>query len=68
MLLYTDGISEAENEKEEQFGEDRIASHLIECLNLSAKEVCDSFVKRVSEFTGSALQSDDLTVVVAKSN
>ncbi len=68
MLLYTDGISEAENERGEQFGEDRVASHLIECMNLSAKEVCESFVRKVSEFTGRAPQSDDLTVVVARAD
>ncbi len=68
MLLYTDGISEAENEKGEQFGEDRVAAHLIECLSLSAQEVCESFVRKVSEFSGNAPQSDDLTVVAAKAD
>jgi sigma-B regulation protein RsbU (phosphoserine phosphatase) len=68
MLLYTDGVSEAENVKGEQFGEDKVASVLIECSNLSAREICDNFVMKVAEFSGSAPQSDDLTLVVAKLN
>ncbi len=68
MILYTDGVSEAENVKGEQFGEPKVASVLIECANLSAKEICDNFVKKVAEFSGGAPQSDDLTIVVAKSN
>ena len=68
ILLFTDGVSEAENTKGDQFGEDKVASVLIECSKLSAKEICDHFLKKVSEFSGGAPQSDDLTLVVAKVN
>jgi sigma-B regulation protein RsbU (phosphoserine phosphatase) len=66
MLLYTDGISEAENERGEQFGEKRTAELLCSVSALSAREICEKFVKTISEFSGSTPQSDDLTVVVAK--
>ena len=68
MLLFTDGVSEAENAKGEQFGENKIALLLTEVFNRSAREICDEFVKKVSEFSGAAPQSDDLTVVAAKTN
>ena len=68
MILYTDGVSEAENVRGEQFGEAKVASVLIECANLSAKEICEYFVRKVAEFSGGAPQSDDLTIVVAKIN
>jgi len=67
MLLFTDGVSEAENEKGEQFGEQKVGELLLEFSNLSSKEICDGFVRRIAEFSGNAPQSDDVTVVVAKS-
>ncbi len=68
MLLFTDGVSEAENTRGEQFGEDKIASLLTKLDNRSAREICQEFVNKVSEFSGAAPQSDDLTIVAVKSD
>jgi sigma-B regulation protein RsbU (phosphoserine phosphatase) len=67
MLLYTDGLSEAENETKNQFGEHRTEQLLCELADMPAKDICDRIIKIVSEFAGRAPQSDDLTLVVVKS-
>ena len=63
LVLYTDGITEAQNPSDEEFGEDRLKRLMVE-ENQSGSEV---FIKKlidaVRQFSGSAGQSDDMTVV-----
>ena len=66
MLLYTDGISEAENETEEQFGDDRIDKLLLEAAAEPADKICEKFLEELNIFKGKADQADDITIVVAK--
>jgi len=44
MLLYTDGVSEAQNETEEQFGDDRIDKMLLESEDNSDDKICEKFL------------------------
>lgn len=67
MLLFTDGVSEAENETGEQYGEERASEFLCSVADLTAKEICEKFVGEINRFANGTPQSDDLTVVVAKS-
>jgi len=66
LFLYTDGLSEAENENEEQFGIDRI----LECLKINrsktAEKIIDSLLYEIRRFTGNGHHEDDLTMVVIK--
>jgi sigma-B regulation protein RsbU (phosphoserine phosphatase) len=66
ILFYTDGVTEAINEDDEEFGVDR----LIECLNefrdLPAAEIQNKIVERVRKFAGRENLFDDLTIVVIK--
>ena len=66
MLLYTDGVSEAENETEEQFGDDRIDKLLLEAAAEPADKICEKFIEELNIFKGKADQADDITIVVAK--
>ncbi len=66
MLLYTDGVSEAENETEEQFGDDRIDKLLLEAAAEPADKICEKFLEELNIFKGKADQADDITIVVAK--
>ena len=66
MLLYTDGVSEAENETEEQFGDDRIDKLLLEAAAEPADKICEKFLEKLNIFKGKADQADDITIVVAK--
>ena len=62
LLLYTDGIYEAENARQEQFGQDRLRALLQESAGLSAEATADLILSRVQQWF--AEQDDDLTVIV----
>lgn len=62
LLLYTDGILEAVNDRNEEFGEDRLSTLLEATAQLSPGETTDRIVATVQQW--SEVQSDDLTVLV----
>ncbi len=68
LVTFTDGITEAENEEEEYFDEERV----IHYLEKNASKKLDSQVKglflEVMKFAGSATQSDDITVLSVRHN
>ena len=66
LLLYTDGVTEATNLQQEAFGAKRLADALRESAGLTSREVVQSLRQRLEEFTGEALLSDDVTMVVGK--
>ena len=66
LLLYTDGITEAFNERNEQFEEERLIKAVQENLTLDAEEISQQIVNRVVAFQADVPQSDDLTLVVMK--
>jgi sigma-B regulation protein RsbU (phosphoserine phosphatase) len=66
VILYTDGITEAFNERNEQFEEERLVKVVQENLHLDASEISEQIVNRVIAFSEGAPQSDDLTLVVMK--
>lgn len=61
LFLYTDGLSEAENSRQEQFGDQRIVSSLHG--RKPAEDHLENIKRKVSEFVGDAPQSDDLTML-----
>jgi phosphoserine phosphatase RsbU/P len=62
LLLYTDGIIEAENAGGEEFGYERVGNLLQTSAKMAAEEAADLIVNTVSGWSPS--QSDDLTVIV----
>jgi serine phosphatase RsbU (regulator of sigma subunit) len=67
FLFYTDGITEAMNEKKQQLGEEAIIDLLKVNRHLSAENIQRAILKKVEKFRGSAEQHDDVTMVVVKS-
>lgn len=66
LVAFTDGISEAMNTADEEFGERRLME-AIECYKgLSATELAKRVLCAVDEFVGSAQQHDDMTLVVMR--
>lgn len=63
LLLYTDGITEAENATQEQFGEDRLAAACGAPCGAAAQDLVEEVVRRVDEFASGAPQSDDIACV-----
>ncbi|MFQ5823310.1 MAG: GAF domain-containing SpoIIE family protein phosphatase [bacterium] len=66
IVIYSDGVTEAENEQEELFGEKRLEQIVRQYNHLSANEIIEKICESVKEFTGAALQDDDITLVVLK--
>tara|TARA_R110000868_G_scaffold259361_4_gene517250 strand:- start:14447 stop:16552 length:2106 start_codon:yes stop_codon:yes gene_type:complete len=66
LVLYTDGITEAQNEEENFYDEERLFKLLKREKTDSAKELRDLIIKDVRTFIGDALQYDDMTLVVIK--
>ena len=66
LALYSDGVTEADNTAEEEFGEER----LIEALRQNRTEPAEAIVQAVRNalagFTAKAPQADDITLVIAK--
>lgn len=64
LLLYTDGVTEAFNDKREQFSESNLQDILASMHeSSSAKEVVTSVLQSVKTFSGDYPQSDDITLL-----
>lgn len=66
VVLYTDGVTEAINDKEEQFGQERLISIAEENRNLPASELVKRIRQEVTEFSQRQPQFDDLTLMILK--
>jgi sigma-B regulation protein RsbU (phosphoserine phosphatase) len=66
LVMYTDGVTEANNCAEDMFGEDRLKEFLSPCRSYSVDQLRDSLLQAVKAFAGGAAQNDDITVVVAR--
>ena len=66
ILLYTDGLNEAENKAQEQFGDDRLLDILRNTHFDSAKQVIDHLKAEVERHRDGADPNDDLTMLCLK--
>ncbi len=64
VVLYTDGINEAMNEKGAEFGILKFRNMIKDNGKKSAQEMLDAVLKGVAEFVGKAEQSDDVAMMV----
>lgn len=63
LLLYTDGLSEARNQHDCEYGDDRLPALLGECHQLPAGALVNRLLADVSEFSLARPRSDDLTLM-----
>ena len=64
LVLYTDGITEAENQDRLPYTEERMNRHLQTCHNASPRQMAESLLDDVRKWSaGGVEQSDDITVV-----
>ena len=66
LVLYTDGVSEAFNVREELFGEERLLAQLQASPGTTARETTLGVVEAVRRFAAGAKQSDDITVITVR--
>jgi serine phosphatase RsbU (regulator of sigma subunit) len=65
LVLYTDGITEAENVHDEQFGEFRLIETMLAQRHMPVPSLLETIVESVQKFSEGE-QADDITLVVAR--
>ncbi len=66
VVLYTDGVTEAENAVQEMFGEERLRETIAGVRARPAEEILAAILEEVQAFTGDTPQSDDITLMVVR--
>jgi phosphoserine phosphatase RsbU/P len=66
LVLYTDGVTEAQNKKEEEFGEDRLETLLQLARHQPAGAIVAAVREAVEKWTGTFPGGDDFTLVAAR--
>lgn len=68
LLLYTDGVTEAEREDKEQYGEERLLEWCRRAVKEShhIQDAAECLFADVQKFTGNADQNDDITILTIK--
>jgi len=66
LYLYTDGISEAMNEREDQFGNERLLEAANQYISMIPIDFDMAIHRKIAEFIGSAMQSDDMTAIAVQ--
>jgi len=66
FLIFSDGVSEARNEREEFFGEQAIHNLLKNYRHMSARELGEKILLEVDRFAGEGGYGDDLSLVILK--
>jgi serine phosphatase RsbU (regulator of sigma subunit) len=66
LVVFTDGITEAPDAAEREFGDGRLEAVLRENADSAVEELCEIILERVAEFRAGMPQQDDMTLVVAR--
>jgi sigma-B regulation protein RsbU (phosphoserine phosphatase) len=66
LVIYSDGLTEALDANEGQFGTERLAKEIASISQFPAAHICSQLWKHVQDFMGEEPQSDDFTAIVIK--
>jgi sigma-B regulation protein RsbU (phosphoserine phosphatase) len=66
LIFYTDGVTEAQNELKEEFGEERLVQVLRQSNHLSAEGLQKEIYDQIRKFAGQSGLGDDVTIVALK--
>ncbi len=66
LFLYTDGITEAKNSQNEEYGYERLKQFLNKNAFYSADYIKDEILKTIHDFCGSSNLEDDITTLIVK--
>jgi sigma-B regulation protein RsbU (phosphoserine phosphatase) len=66
LLLYTDGLTEAFNEQEEEFGPERVLEILSKYISATPKAILSAILGEIDTFIGQRPLSDDITLLACK--
>jgi serine phosphatase RsbU (regulator of sigma subunit) len=68
FVAYTDGVSEARNDADDEFGEARLIEMIEAVRNESAATICSTILDMIRTYRGSRQDQDDVTVLVVKAS
>jgi phosphoserine phosphatase RsbU/P len=68
LFLFTDGVTEAMNEQDELFSDERLEHNLSALQGRGIRECVDGIMSQIRSFTGQAPQSDDITIMMVQYN
>jgi phosphoserine phosphatase RsbU/P len=66
LVAYTDGVSEAMNDADDEWGEDRLKDAIRPSRSAPARDLIDRIMKSADAFVAGAPQHDDMTLVVLR--
>jgi sigma-B regulation protein RsbU (phosphoserine phosphatase) len=66
LAIYTDGVTEALNRADEEFGEIKLLEALQQSSTRSPEEIWEHVLLKVGEWQGDLPQYDDITLIVAR--
>jgi PAS domain S-box-containing protein len=66
VLIYSDGITEAMNERKEEFGDEKLQEVVQRNSGDSARELVDKIIAAANLHFGTASQNDDMTIIIIK--
>ena len=66
LVMFTDGVTEAENTGKELFGEARLEEALAELKGADSQHIVEAINQQVKDYAGEAPQSDDITQLVIR--
>jgi sigma-B regulation protein RsbU (phosphoserine phosphatase) len=66
ILIYTDGVTEQTNERDDYFGEEPLNNILINNINSTAADINQRIIQSVHQFSNKKQLQDDLTLVMIK--
>jgi serine phosphatase RsbU (regulator of sigma subunit) len=66
MVLYTDGITEAKDQKGEEYGDDRLKETLLQVTEKEPKEIAEHLISQLYEYSGTHMINDDYTTMIVK--
>jgi len=66
LILCSDGVSDAQNESDDEFGESRLTAIVREARNQPSAEIVSRVFDAIDRFAGAAPQFDDITLMVLR--
>jgi sigma-B regulation protein RsbU (phosphoserine phosphatase) len=66
VVYYTDGVTEAMNDLNEQFGEERLREIILAQRDQTPRAMMGALQQSIAAFVGTRAQSDDITIVIVK--
>lgn len=66
VVIYSDGVSEAMNEAQDFFGDERLTAAIQRAAEAPVDRVGQTVLDAVADFVGEAVRSDDISLIVAR--